>query len=93
MEIRGSAPDAAAGIAELLLGYPDSTNVSTVLNPTTNSWANHYAFFIQDDFKISPSFTLNYGLRYEYHPMFQDYNNNVANFVRTYTSVQNGQTG
>jgi len=81
----------AAGIAELLLGYPDSTNVSTVLNPTTNSYANHYAFFIQDDFKVSPTFTLNYGLRYEYHPSFQDYNNNVANFVPSYTSVQDGQ--
>ncbi|HTS50953.1 MAG TPA: TonB-dependent receptor [Bryobacteraceae bacterium] len=81
----------AAGIAELLLGYPDSTNVSTVLNPTTNSWANHYAFFIQDDFKVSPTFTLNYGLRYEYHPVFEDYNNNIANFVPSYTSVQDGQ--
>jgi hypothetical protein len=82
----------AAPIAGLLLGYPDSTNVSTVLNPTTNSWADHYAFFVQDDFKVSSSFTLNYGLRYEYHPVFQDYNNNVANFDPTYTSVQNGQT-
>lgn len=81
----------AAPIAGLLLGYPDSTNVSTVLNPTTNSWANHYAFFIQDDFKVSPSFTLNYGLRYEYHPVFQDYNNNVANFDPYINSVQNGQ--
>ena len=81
----------AAPIAALLLGYPDSTNVSTVLNPTTNSWANHYAFFVQDDFKVSPTFTLNYGLRYEYHPVFQDYNNNVANFDPAYTSVQNGQ--
>ena len=81
----------AAPIAEVLLGYPDTTNVSTVLNPTTNSWANHYAFFVQDDFKISPTFTLNYGLRYEYHPVFQDYNNNVANFVPNYSSVQDGQ--
>lgn len=82
----------AAPIAGLLLGYPDSTNVSTVLNPTTNSWANHYAFFAQDDFKVSSTLTLNYGLRYEYHPVFKDYNNNVANFDPAYTSVQNGQT-
>jgi hypothetical protein len=82
---------AAAPMAELLLGYPDTTNVSTVLNPTTNSWANHYAFFVQDDFKVSSSFTLNYGLRYEYHPVFQDYNSNLANFDPTYTSIQNGQ--
>jgi hypothetical protein len=82
----------AAAIAELLLGYPDSTNVSTVLNPTTNSYANHYAFFAQDDFKVSSKFTLNYGLRYEYHPVFQDYNSNIANFDPNYTSVQDGQT-
>jgi len=81
----------AAPIAGLLLGYPDATNISTVLNPTTNSWARHYAFFVQDDFKVSPSLTLNYGLRYEYHPVFQDYNNNVANFDPNYTSVQDGQ--
>jgi len=80
----------AAPIAGMLLGYPDSTIVSTVLNPTTNSWANHYAFFAQDDFKVSPSFTLNYGLRYEYHPVFRDYNNNLANFDPNYNSVQNG---
>ncbi len=41
---------------------------------------------------MSSSFTLNYGLRYEYHPVFKDYNNNVANFDPSYTSVQNGQT-
>src|SRR5580658_922542 len=35
----------ATPIAGLLLGYPDSSTVSTVLNPTTNSWANSYAFF------------------------------------------------
>ncbi len=81
----------AAGIAALLLGYPDSTTVSTVLNPTTDSYANHYAFFVQDDFKVSSSFTLNYGLRYEYHPVFRDHNNNLANFDPNYSSVQNGQ--
>ncbi len=81
----------ATPMAGLLMGYPDSTTVSTVLNPTTDSWANHYAGFIQDDFKVTPTFTLNYGLRYEYHPVFQDYNNNVANFDPAYNSVQNGQ--
>jgi hypothetical protein len=75
-----------------LLGYPDLTTIATVENPTTNAYAKHYAFFAQDDFKISQSLTLNYGLRWEYHPMFRDHNNNLANFDPAYTSTVNGQT-
>jgi hypothetical protein len=85
----------ATGYAPLqgfLLGYPDLTTIATVENPTTNSYAKHYAFFAQDDFKISQSLTLNYGLRWEYHPMFRDHNNNLANFDPAYTSMVNGQT-
>jgi hypothetical protein len=83
---------AAAPMAQFLLGYPDLTSIATVLNPTTDSYAKHYAFFAQDDFKVSQSLTLNYGLRWEYHPMFRDHNNNLANFYPNYTSTVNGQT-
>ena len=43
---------------------------ATVINPATDAYSNHFAFFAQDDLKISQSFTLNYGLRWEYHPGF-----------------------
>jgi hypothetical protein len=85
----------ATGYAPLegfLLGYPDLTTIATVLNPTTNSYAKHYAVFAQDDFKVSQSLTLNFGLRWEYHPMFRDHNNNLANFDPAYTSTVDGQT-
>ena len=36
--------------------------------------------------------TLNFGLRWEYHPMFRDRYNNLANFDPNYTSTVNGQT-
>ena len=36
--------------------------------------------------------TLNYGLRYEYHPTFRDKYNNVSNIDLNYTSIVNGQT-
>lgn len=81
--------DAMAG---LLLGYPDSTSIATVLNPATDAYSKHYAFFAQDDFKISQSFTLNFGLRWEYHPAFFDKNDNLANLDPYYTSTVNGQT-
>ncbi len=75
-----------------MLGYPDLTGIATVLNPTTDAYSKHYALFAQDDFKVSQSLTINYGLRWEYHPMFRDHNNNLADFYPNYTSTVNGQT-
>ncbi len=82
----------ATPFASFLLGYPDSTTISTVLNPNTKAYASHYGFFAQDDWKVSRSLTLNFGLRYEYHPMFRDQYNNEANFLPNYTSTVNGTT-
>jgi hypothetical protein len=73
-----------------LLGIPDSTQISTVLNPDSNGFAGSYAAFIQDDWKVTPRLTVNYGMRYEYHPMFNDANHNTANFLPNYSSIQNG---
>ncbi len=82
----------ATPIAAFLLGYPDLTAIASVINPTTDAYSRHWAFFAQDDWKISSSFTLNYGLRWEYHPGFWDSNNNVCNWDPNYTSVVDGVT-
>ncbi len=82
----------ATPLAGFLLGYPDLTTIATVENPTTDAYAKHYAFYAQDDFKLSRSLTINYGLRWEYHPMFRDHQNNLADFYPNYTSTVNGQT-
>jgi hypothetical protein len=79
-------------IASFLLGYPDNSTIATNLAPDTYAMAQHYGFFAQDDFKLSRTLTLNYGLRYEYHPMFRDKYNNLANFDPAYLSNQGGQT-
>jgi outer membrane receptor protein involved in Fe transport len=83
---------AAVPFASYLLGFPDLTTIASVVNPNTNAYAEHYAFFAQDDWKVSQSLTINYGLRWEYHPGFHDKNNNVVNFDPYYSSVINGQT-
>jgi Carboxypeptidase regulatory-like domain len=94
----GSAMSALLGngagtpFASFLLGYPDQTSIATVINPDTYAHSMHYAFFGQDDWKVTPNLTLNFGLRWEYHPSFQDHNYNLANFDPNYTSVQNGVT-
>jgi hypothetical protein len=73
-----------------LLGIPDSDSVATVTATDADAHAQHYAAFVQDDWKVSPSLTLNFGLRYEYHPMFSDSLHNTATFLPDYESVVNG---
>jgi Carboxypeptidase regulatory-like domain/TonB dependent receptor len=82
---------AAVPIASFLLGYPDLTTIATVINPNTDAWANAFGAYIQDDYKVSQSLTLNYGLRWEYHPGFQDKNNDMVNFDPYYQNIVNGK--
>ena len=70
--------------AAFLLGVPSSSTIATVLYPDTNAYGSAYAGYAQDDWKITPRLTINYGMRYEYHPMFQDHNENVAAFLPGY---------
>ncbi len=67
-------------IEELLLGKADLADRSfgdTHRHITQNS----VGFYAQDDWKIKPRFTLNYGLRYEINGTVRDTNNNEAVFI------------
>jgi hypothetical protein len=74
-----------------MLGTPDSDIIATVTSPDTQGYGSAYAFYVQDDWKVTPRLTLNYGLRWEYHPMMQDHLYNVANFLPDYQSVVDGK--
>jgi hypothetical protein len=84
-------PGNATPLAGFLLGYPDSSTIATNLACCTFAMAQHYAVFAQDDYKVSRNLTLNFGLRYEYHPTFRDKYNNLSNIDLNYNSVVNGQ--
>ena len=74
----------AAGdaIASLLLGYPASgeINVST----PAEFLINYFSAYAQDDYRVSSSLTLNFGLRWEYEPGISEKDNGITvGFDRT----------
>jgi Carboxypeptidase regulatory-like domain/TonB dependent receptor len=75
-----------------LQGVPDSTSITEVTTPDTNAHATHYALFAQDDWKVTPHLTINYGLRWEYHPSFTDTFGNQAVLLPNASNVINGVT-
>jgi hypothetical protein len=87
---KSSVVGARVGVpfASFLLGLPDTTTVTDVLAPDMNGRGNAYAVYAQDDWKLTNTLTLNFGLRYEYHPMLRDKFENSAQFLPDlYTNI------
>ena len=70
--------------ADFLLGYPNRTRVANT-GPDVRPYTQHQGYFAQDDFKVTSKLTINYGVRYEYHPPFVDPTLQIANFDRNFT--------
>lgn len=65
--------------ADLLLGLPTFNQVFDI-GPYINETSQHFAAYGQDEWRISKSLTLNFGLRWELQPPFTEKNGNIANF-------------
>jgi hypothetical protein len=63
-------------IASLLLGLPQSGDITN--DPSYVTTSQYIAFYGQDDWKISPKFTLNYGLRYDFEIPREEQNNQMV---------------
>ena len=76
--------------AAFLLGIPDSTYLDSVIAPDSQGYANGYSLFAQDDWRITARLTLNFGMRWEYRPMFRDHLLNSTQFLPDFNTIQDG---
>ncbi len=83
------------GFASFLLGLTDGGSINNLHN--VDYFRQTYAFYGQDDWKVSPKLTLNLGLRYELFLPVTERHDQLANFDLTHPStptliVPKGQT-
>ena len=88
----GAPTTGGEAFATFLLGIPDAGTLTNMHN--VDYTRQNYAFFAQDDFRVTPKLTLNLGLRYELFTTVKAKNNELANFDYSTNSliVPKGQT-
>jgi hypothetical protein len=69
-----------------LLGYPDYSTLAEVNDPNMDGRGSSWAFYGQDDWKVTHRLTLNFGLRWEVHPPLKEAHGNSATFLGDYSA-------
>jgi outer membrane receptor protein involved in Fe transport len=64
--------------ADYLMGYPNSGGFTGQTIVDSRDWMMSY--FFQDDWKVTPKLSINYGLRYDYSPWEYEAGNHMSNF-------------
>ncbi len=78
-------------LADLLLGYPQSTSAGIPLSAPMDGYVRYYSGYIQDDWRVNGRLTLNYGLRLERETGLMERDNKVTvNFDQNAVSPLNG---
>jgi hypothetical protein len=71
---------ASSGLPEFLLGLPQVAQRTRGV-PRADARSTLFAFYVGDDYKVNPRFTINYGIRYELYQPFVDKQNRMSVFV------------
>jgi trimeric autotransporter adhesin len=66
------------GLADFLLGLPQQSAIQAA-NQKDYLRANIYDWYAQDDWRVLPNLTLNYGVRYEYFSPYIEKDNRLVN--------------
>jgi len=78
--------------SDFLLGLP-ATNFVATTGPNLDQRAHHYGVYAQDEFRVNEKLTLNFGLRWEFDPPFDEQHGNITNFdLRTGNVIVPDQT-
>lgn len=81
-------PDTGSSLADFLLGFPQSTTLNSSLAKSYLR-ENVIDAFAMDDWRIARSFTVNYGVRYEY---FAPYTEKYGRLAEVLTNPEGGFT-
>ncbi len=84
-------PNTGFGVADFLTNNQNSTAVSNIF--TSDDVRFNRSFYAQDDWKVSPRLTVNYGARYDYSTPYLERHDNQAAFIPTSPFVASASTG
>ena len=79
-----NAGNTGFGAADFLLNDIDNTSIANQFTSYDQRW--YSAGYAQDDWRVTPTLTLNLGLRYEFFQPINELNGNQANFVPDYAN-------
>jgi trimeric autotransporter adhesin len=80
-----------SSLADLLLGNPSSGNFGVVSN--FDDFIRYYGGFVQDDFRVTPKLTLNFGVRFEFESGVQEESNKIITGFNTTATNPLSQPG
>ncbi len=73
-----AAQRGGAAFADFLLGHMNNSE-SQVGAPIADFRSNYYAVYVQDNWKVTPNVTVDFGLRWEYDQPFTDVDDKIVN--------------
>lgn len=80
-DLQGSTPTWFHSWADFMLGLPDATGKARALfNPNALRWSQ-WAWYVQDQYRVTPKMTITAGVRWEFYPFGYSDNNKGLRYL------------